>query len=195
MEEFYTFLSRVGAFLPDLVSLILCPALLVLAALPLLLFRKEKAYSLLAAGLGAAGYFLVFCERPSDGAGVALAYLALYAVLAVLLRALFFLPRKGKEGDSEELYRKFAVPLETGGSPAEAEAELDAEESGVRLDHAASLIERLGALELSASDRLEVDALSRTLEGFRSRALTADETRAVNDCLSTILKLTAKYNL
>ena len=45
------------------------------------------------------------------------------------------------------------------------------------------------------ADRLELDAVVRTLEDCRGRALTAAEQRTLNDCLSSVLKLSAKYSL
>ena len=49
--------------------------------------------------------------------------------------------------------------------------------------------------ELAPADRLELDAVVRTLEDCRGRALTAAEQRTLNDCLSSVLKLSAKYSL
>ena len=69
------------------------------------------------------------------------------------------------------------------------------EESSMRLSHATDLLEQLTKSELSASDRLEADALAHTLEGYRDKELTFEEMRSLNDCLATILKLTAKYKL
>lgn len=193
MNIFVRFLNFVGD-LPDLVSLLVCPVLLLIAAILLSVFHKKGAYLPTAVGLGAAGFFLVLCKDLSSPAA-ALCYLALFALLAALLWALFLIPfPKGRRG-ADELYKKFALPLDTGEEQETAEAEVAEEECGLRLDHAASLIERLQQCELAASDRLEVDALSHTLEDFRGRALTAQEIRSVNDCLSTVLKLTAKYKL
>lgn len=194
MKEFNDFLLFLGASMPDLVSLIICPALLLIAGLLLAVFHMRKAYLPTAVGLGAAGFFLILCEDTLYSAA-AFAYLALFTVFAVLVSLLFLIPFRTGKRNAEELYEKFALPLDAGSPGEEAETEIAAEESGLRLDHAASLIERLGKCELSAGDRLEVDVLSHTLDGFRGRALTAQELRSVNDCLSTVLKLTAKYKL
>ena len=65
----------------------------------------------------------------------------------------------------------------------------------MRLSHAEELLSRLKTAPLAGSDRLEADALSRTLCGMRERKLTAEEMRILNDCLASVLKLTAKYKL
>ena len=192
MKEFSQFLQLIGGAMPDLVSLLLCPILLLAAGLVLAVFHKEKAYLPVAVGLGGASAFLVGCEV---GAGGELfVYLALYVVLAVLVRLLFLIPfpaRGSRKEREEELYEKFRVPLEV---PAEAEEEPPAEGESVRLEHALSLLEQLKKCNLSASDRLEADAIGHTLERVKGSPAEEDR-RTVNDCLSTILKLTAKYKL
>ncbi len=190
MKEFSQFLQLIGGAMPDLVSLLLCPILLLAAGLVLAVFHKEKAYLPVAVGLGGASAFLVGCEV---GAGGELfVYLALYVVLAVLVRLLFLIPfpaRGSRKEREEELYEKFRQPLEV---PAEAEEELSEGGESVRLGHALSLLEQLKKCNLSASDRLEADAIGHTLESVKGGDA---EQRTINDCLSTILKLTAKYKL
>lgn len=194
MKQFYEFMLLIGNFLPDLVSMLLCPALLLAAGILYAVFHKKGAYLPTAVGLGGLGFFLVLCETTLFSVE-AFGYLALFTVFAALLRLLFVIPFPKERNVQEEMYRKFALPLDGDGELPEEETETAEEDSGLRLDHAASLIERLEQCELAAGDRLEVDALSHTLESFRGRALTAQETRSVNDCLATILKLTAKYKL
>lgn len=195
MKEFSQFVQLIGGAMPDLVSFILCPALLLAAGLVLAILHREKAYMPVAVGLGGAAAFLVGCE--AGASGELFVYLAAYVVLAVLVKLLFLIPFPKKNGvKEEEMFRKFYVPLDEPKEDEEEEApSLSAEESGMRLDHAFSLLEKLLKCSLSPSDRLEVDSLGRKLESCRGRALTEEETRAVNDCLATILKLTAKYKL
>lgn len=190
MKEFSQFMQLIGGAMPDIVSLILCPALLLAAGLVLAIFHREKAYLPVAVGLGGAAAFLVGCE--AGAGGELFVYLALYVVLAVLVKLLFLIPfpvRGSKEDRAEELYEKFRVPLEV---PAEAEEEAPAEGESVRLEHALSLLEQLKKCNLSASDRLEADAIGHTLESVKGGD---GDQRTINDCLSTILKLTAKYKL
>ncbi len=192
MKEFSQFLQLIGEAMPDLVSLLLCPVLLLAAGLALAVFHKEKAYLPLAIGLGGAGAFLVGCEVGASA--VLFIYVAAYVVFAVLVKLLFLIPfpvRGSKEGREAELYEKFRVPLEV---PADAEEEPPAEGESVRLEHALSLLEQLKKCNLSASDRLEADAIGHTLERVKGSPAEEDR-RTVNDCLSTILKLTAKYKL
>lgn len=197
MKEFLRLLQLIGEALPDLVSLILCPALLLAVGLVLAVFHKKKAYLPVAAGLGGAAAFLVGCEVAAGADICALfAYAAAYLVLAALVTLLFLIPfpvRKGDREREEEMYERFRVPLEV---PAEESGEESAEEeSGVHLEHALNLLGKLKQCALSPSDRLETDTLGERLESYRGHAPSAEEVRQINDCLATILKLTAKYKL
>lgn len=199
MEEFSHFLQLIGEAMPDLLSLILCPALLLVAGLLLAVFHKKKAYLPLAVGLGGAGAFLVGCEVGASA--VLFIYAAAYVVFAALVSLIFLIPfpvRGSKEERADELYEKFHMPLNVPlGEEAESveEPAVAAGEENVRLEHALSLLEQLKKCDLSAGDRLEADALGRKLESCKGRALGEEETRQVNDCLASILKLTAKYKL
>ena len=173
------------------------PALLVLAGIVLVLVRAERAYPPVALLLGAAGLVLVagIAESSSDF----VVWAALYAAVAALVRFLFFIPapkKKQKQDRSEEIYETFHVGLDEE-MPAEEELPpaLSAEEGELQLAHVDSLIAKLKAAELDAADRLELDAVVRALDLYRGRALTAAEQRALNDCLSAVLKLSAKYSL
>ena len=194
MNYFNEFISKV-AQIPDLISLLLCPALLLITAILLAGFRCRKLYLPAAFVFGGIGYFLVACKE----ARTAPAWFALYVVLAALLSLLFFIPsRKKSGGDSvQDLYDKFHLPLDEADPEGESISEelYDAEECGLRLAHVASLLDSLQKCGLSAGDRLEIDAVARTVEGYRGRALRADEMCSLNDCLATILKMTAKYKL
>lgn len=173
------------------------PALLVLAGIVLVLVRAERAYPPVALLLGAAGLVLVagIAESSSDF----VVWAALYAAVAALVRFLFFIPapkKKQKQDRSEEIYETFHVGLDEE-MPAEEELPpaLSAEEGELQLAHVDSLIAKLKAAELDAADRLELDAVVRALDLYRGRALTAAEQRALNDCLSAVLKLSAKYSI
>ena len=63
------------------------------------------------------------------------------------------------------------------------------------LSYALSLLDKLRREELAATDRLEADMLGKTLLAMRGRLLTMDEKNTLNDCLASVLKLTAKYKL
>lgn len=192
--EFSNFIRLIGEAVPDLVSFIVCPALLFLAGLVLAVFRKKEGYLPVAVGLGGAAAFLVGCE--AGAGGELFVYMAAYVVFAVLVRLLFFIPFPAKKGGrEEEMYEKFHLPLEMGEETEPEEPAADSEESGLRLEHACSMLEKLKGCDLKPSDRLEVDSIGRKLESVKGRALTGEEVRSVNDCLATILKLTAKYKL
>ena len=173
------------------------PALLVLAGIVLVLVRAERTYPPVALLLGAVGLVLVagIAESSSDF----VVWAALYAAVAALVRFLFFIPapkKKQKQDRSEEIYETFHVGLDEE-MPAgeELPPALSAEEGELQLAHVDSLIAKLKAAELDAADRLELDAVVRALDLYRGRALTAAEQRALNDCLSAVLKLSAKYSL
>ena len=173
------------------------PALLVLAGIVLVLVRAERAYPPVALLLGAVGLVLVagIAESSSDF----VVWAALYAAVAALVRFLFFIPapkKKQKQDRSEEIYETFHVGLDEE-MPAgeELPPALSAEEGELQLSHVDSLIAKLKAAEPDAAARLELDAVVRALDLYRGRALTAAEQRALNDCLSAVLKLSAKYSL
>ena len=63
------------------------------------------------------------------------------------------------------------------------------------LSHALALLEKLRKQKLTAADRLETDVLGRSVRALRGRALTEAEKNTLNDCLASVLKLTAKYQL
>ncbi len=64
----------------------------------------------------------------------------------------------------------------------------------VRFEYARKLISRLKASPLSAADRLETENLSRLVALYTvSENPTIADLRSLNDCLSALLKLSAKY--
>lgn len=200
MNTFETFMQTVAA-LPDYVSLLACPVLVLVVGLLLAVFHRKRAYPPVALALGGAGVFLVSC---GGGLLLAVAWAGLYAVWAALVSLLFLFSFRSKKGQNraEQLYEKFRlgldVPADGGSADGEEEpsepVSVDMEES-VRLSHVYSLLEKLRAEELSPRDRLETDAIAHTLEGFRGKTLSADELTVVNDSLASVLKLTAKYKL
>ena len=114
-----------------------------------------------------------------------------------LTRLLFFIPfpQKKKKDRDEDIYAAFHAPLDEEELLEEAPLVMSAEEGELQLAHVDSLIGSLREKELTPADRLELDAVVRTLEDCRGRALTAAEQRTLNDCLSSVLKLSAKYSL
>lgn len=193
MNYFSKLIELVGRF-PDAVALLACPALLLLAAILLALLGGRRLYPGLALFLGGLGGFFVYAKNPS----LCASYLLLFTAFSALCSLLLLIPRVRRRTKDEagELYEKFALPLEVPPEPEDGERTVEPSEGGEpRLEQAKKLLEELKKSALSASDRLEADALSSALDGYSDRELTADETRALNDCLATILKLTAKYKL
>ncbi len=183
------------------------------AALPLFCFplslaahfaKKREVYFLPALALFGTGLFLAACRGWENYPA---AYLGYCAVLFALFSPLACIPRRKrdngvKKSRKERMYERFRTERKEGedASPPkvccfEEEDTSSAEESGLRLDHVRTLLTKLRASRLTPVDRLETDALSRTVESYGSRPLTAEELRTLNDCLASILKLTAKYKL
>lgn len=196
-------LARTPAWAPLLVA----PALLLVCAVLFTLFGGRRAYKFVAAASGAAGFALMCCIGTLAEAFV---YLGIYAALAALLRLLFFLPRLRRKqrtvraDRAAQLYARFREPLSVlpdrpaAAEPAkvccfeEAEASVqDAPEPS----YAVKLLEKLRKEKLSPTDRLEADVLDHTIAGLSGRPLTEEEARSLNDCLASVLRLTAKYKL
>lgn len=200
-------IMRVAAEAPEWVALAACPGLIFLSALIFTLAGGRKAYPFVAAALCGVQFSLLSAREE----GSALFCLGLSVAASALFALLFLIPRprrKKKEDRAEQIYRKFREDLRE--HPAEhAEPHppkvccfeeppaerVSPEESGMRLSHADSLLAKLRTVKLSAGDRLEADSLMRTLDAYRGRALTSEELRSLNDCLATVLRLTAKYKL
>ncbi len=198
---------------PAWVPLLLVPALTVLSALLFTLLGGRRAYPYPATALGAAGSVLLCCILlQQEGAAQALAgmfvYAGLYAALASLLRLLFFLPRPRRSSKrtprDERIYERFRGEPLTSAMPRAAQPspekvccyeEAPALSEPPELSHALSLLEKLRKEKLTASDRLEADVLARSVGALKGRALNDEEKGTLNDCLASVLKLTAKYKL
>lgn len=210
MDIFVDFLEQVKEVVPAWVGLCVIPAALVLITVVLWLINGKSAFWGVAAILGGAGFFVVTLHTQTT---VALCYLALYLVLSGVLRVIVCIPspvgaKKGGSRD-ERIYKKFYEPLKT--EPATqttkppkvvcyeqapaTPATTTAADSGMSLGYVSGLISRLKSEQLSPTDRLETEVLERTVEGYKNRELTEEELGVLNDCLATILKLTAKYKL
>lgn len=211
MEIFVDFLNEAKAAIPAWVGLFVMPAALVLFAAVLWLINGRAAFWGVAAFLGGAGFFVVTLHAQAT---VSLCYLALYLVLCGILRVLVCIPsplgRKKNGSREERIYKKFYEPLKAEpAAPAnakppkvvcyeqapEAPATATPADRGMSLGYVSGLISRLKSEQLSPTDRLETEVLERTVEGYKNRELTEEETGVLNDCLATVLKLTAKYKL
>ena len=198
---------------PDWVTLALLPAFTAVAAVLFTLFGKRKLYFPAAAFLFGVGTFLAFCQTYAFAPDTAaFAYAGLYFALSAALPLLFLCPRvklkkRAKKSKADELYEKFheeltekPFALKEKRPPKvccfeEGLGGATAEESGARLAYADTLIEKLRAEKMSAGDRLETEELARTLARLRSKPLSEAEMNSLNDCLASVLKMTAKYKL
>lgn len=190
-------LSRVPAWIP----LIVFPVAALGASLCLALFGGRRFYIPAACAIAACGFALIAAKGELTAAFV---YIGAAAVLFVLFSLCFLLPRvRRKRGESrgERIYKKFHEEAERPAADALPpkvccfEEPATAEESGMRLVYVTSLINRLKGCKLTPADRLELEALGRSVDGCRGRSLTGEELASLNDCLAAVLKLTAKYKL
>lgn len=181
-------------------SLLLPPALLLVAAVPLFLYRKGRLYRWLAGLMFVAGVLL------SLDFSYQMLYLALFAGIALMIYPVFFI-RKGKRDKSareERLYERFKPEIEQPFSEKkeyppkvccyEETAGETPEERGMKLSHVISLLEKLKKEKLTPADRLEVEMLSRNVSGAEHRSLSSAQADDLSDCLSAVLRLMAKYS-
>ena len=204
IQKFIDLLAKI----PDWVLLYVIPAAILLIAVGFVFVKKRGWYFSAAILPVAAGFLTAYAKYPA----LALAYLALEAVVAAVCSLLFLIPVPEREsGDrhksrAERIYQKFHEELSEkpyiprSAMPPkvccfEEGTNATASESGMSLDYADSLLDKLRARDMSAGDRLEAEELSRRLALYREKPLNADERNSLNDCLAAILKLTAKYQL
>ena len=195
---------------PDWVLLYIVPALILAAAVGFVFAPKRGWYCCPVIVVIATGFIIAY----SKDAALAFIYLGILVALGALLSLLFLSPRpkrregKGRKSRVDELYEKFheelsekpympraAMPPKVCCFEKDAQAGATAGEYGMSLTYADSLLAKLRSKELSAGDRLEAEELARRLDCYRDKPLTESERDTLNDCLASILKLTAKYQL
>ena len=208
MQAFQAILSALAS-IPAWAPLFLYPAVLVAFTVVTYFLGGRGAYPYVAIALGGASFTLL-CAR--GALSEAFAFLGLYAALAALLRFVYFCPRhrrarRKKLSRDERMYQKFCAPSarETPAHrpsvpPKVCKFEEDtpvasAKERGMQLKYAEEMLGRLKKCALTPADRLEAEALSRTLAAYGAGPLTEAELNALGDCLASILKMTAKYKL
>ena len=204
IQKFIDLLAKI----PDWVLLYVIPAAILLIAVGFVFVKKRGWYFCAAILPVAAGFLTAYAKSPS----LSFAYLALEAAVTAVCALFFLIPVPERErgnrhqSRAERIYQKFHEELtEKPYIPRSAmppkvccfeeDADATVTESGMSLDYADSLLEKLGAKDLSAGDRLEAEELSRRLSLYREKPLNASERNSLNDCLASILKLTAKYQL
>ncbi len=80
--------------------------------------------------------------------------------------------------------------------PKAVKQEIPAAKNNVRLEHAASVTEKLLSKNLGKSDRQELEKLKNTLAVLRIKGtLSPAESEILNENFNTLLKLMAKYNV
>ena len=202
LEKIVGSLQNVNVMLPLVVLPVLCPILVVVFGI----FGKRKIYPALSLAIVSLSFALLCAQTEIK---YALFFLGAFTAWAALLGCFLFLPplkklKRKKNNKVDKMYEMFHEDLsvlpESGSKPPkvccfEEQPAGEVQESAPQLAHADALIAKLSESKLVASDRLEVDALKRKLDLYRNKPLTKEESRSLNDCLSAILKLTAKYKL
>lgn len=194
---------------PEWVFLYALPALVVAAAVGFVFTNKRRWFFAVTPFIAAAGFLLAYAHDES----LSFVYLTLLIALCALASLLFFIPaprarQKSKKSREEKMYEKFreelsekpykpraAMPPKVCCFERDREDGATAQEYGVSLSYADTLLEKLRIKKLSAGDRLESEELLRRLDCYREKPLTESERSSLNDCLASILKLTAKYQL
>jgi hypothetical protein len=98
--------------------------------------------------------------------------------------------------DRENSYvrERLQGPLKSEEERKRAEVAVTMKEMDVRLEYVRRTISKLKALPLTPADRLAVNRISKTVTFYALKnALAPDETRRLNDCFASLLKMQAKY--
>ncbi len=201
MDTFSKFLSCLAA-VPAWVPFVLLPLAVSVLAVLFARLGARRLYPVFAFGFCGLGGALV---ASFGGATAAAVYCGLSAAFYALCSLFLLLPpakKKKRESREERIYRKFRVETEPAPPPDSLppkiccyEEPATAEESGMRLAYALSLIAKLKGCKLTPADRLELEALGHALDGCRGKLLAPGELSGLNDTLAAVLKLTAKYKL
>ena len=197
------YISRV----PEWAFLYAVPAAIAAIAVLFVFIPKRKWFFAVASFFGAAGFVTVY----SKDAPLSFAYLGAVAALTAVLSLLFLIPapkrRKKGKAREEQIIDKFREELTENSyrngvrMPPKVccfekeESGATAKEYGVSLSYADTLLKKLRSKKLKAGDRLETEELLRRLDCYREKPLDEGERSSLNDCLASILKLTAKYQL
>lgn len=205
---------RAFQVVPAWVPLCVLPALCLVALALFGFLGKRKAYPTVCLALAGLGTAFICVQESAlsyrfSSAVYAVAYFGLFVAWSALWGCLLFLPplkkrAKTKSTKADKMYEKFhqelSVPPIRDVKPPkvccfEQTPAEEMQECAPQLAHADALIAKLSAGKLAAGDRLELDALKRKIDVYRGKPLTKEEARSLNDCLSSVLKLTAKYKL
>ncbi len=158
----------------------------------ILAFFAGKRYYPYLTGAGCAAGTALLAHDPR----AALLFLALYGFLSAALGLLFVLPVR-RRMRTLSFSETACVKARTNRAeePRPPEQKQTAEECGLTLTHAEEVLARLSRMPLSPADKLEREALSRTVEHARCSLLGEEDRLRLNDCLAVTLKLAAKYKL
>lgn len=204
LQKITDFLSQV----PEWVFLFVVPALIAASAVAFVFIKQRRWFFVADALFGAAGFTLAYAKDASS----AFLYLGILAAFSALLSLLFLIPvprkRARKRSREEKIFEKFheelsekpyrphaSMPQKVCCFEQDEERGATAKEHGTSLSYADALLEKLRKKQLEAGDRLETEELLSRLDRYREKTLSEAERSSLNDCLASVLKLTAKYQL
>lgn len=196
------YLYRQLVFLSPFVVILVSGCLLFLCALLLWIFNRRTFFPFFTLFIGCLGGLFLYPHAEFNGVFL---WACAYVAYACVLRCLLFIPSP-KKRKKEDLFQKFYIPLneekviksqpQATALPPKISGEARCRAvSDVRLEHVRGLIEQLQERNLSASDRLEIESISARLNSYEGKPLTEEEGAGLNDCLTTVLRMTAKYSL
>ena len=135
----------------------------------------------------------VFLCKFEVGESVAVASL-FWCIGALCYGALCLFKEKKKQAKREEYVNE--TPTEVRRAPVAEERTLPSVPSGVRLDHASSIADKLLLKNLGRGDRQECEKIKTTLNVLKVKGtLTPQEGDNLNEMFNSLLKLMAKYDI
>lgn len=185
--EFLHDIAVLFASLPDFVTLL--PACAVFLGGCVCAVWKKKGAFCVVLFLGASLSLLLACGKGASACAFCLAVTGISGSLS----GLFFLG-KGKAKGDEKMYETFRAALDERPVPPKVDC-FSLPMASPSLSHCSVLLDKLKKEKLTPADRLEVEVISRRIEGSAGRTLASDEADILNDCLASVLRLTAKYKL
>lgn len=147
------------------------------------------------AGVNLALYLSV-CELAQSVMITALFWVAGYILFGALCAlSKISKPKKNEEAVGGTVVTSLPVQIQAP-PPKPVKQDIPAAKNNVRLEHAASVTEKLLSKNLGKTDRQELEKLKNTLAVLRIKGtLSPAESEILNENFNTLLKLMAKYNV
>ena len=140
--------------------------------------------------------YLSACELAQSVMITALFWVAGYILFGALCAvSVTAKPKKSVEAAGGTVVTSLPVQIQAP-PPKPVKQDIPAAKNSVRLEHAASVTEKLLSKNLGKTDRQELEKLKNTLAVLRIKGtLSPAESEILNENFNTLLKLMAKYNV